>query len=53
MDRALNSFIGVVAPLMGVITSFQESVEWTLRVTSLVIGVAIGLISLFRLIRKF
>jgi len=52
MDRPFASLIGVAAPLLGVITSMQDELEWALRITSLVIGIAIGLISLYRLLRK-
>jgi hypothetical protein len=51
-DRAVDSVIGVVAPMLGVITSLQENIEYGLRIVSLFIGIAIGIISLYRLLRK-
>lgn len=48
----LHGIAGTVAPALGVITSFQEQLEWGLRMTSLTIGVIVGLISLFRLLKK-
>ena len=48
----LHGNAGTVAPALGVITSFQEQLEWGLRMTSLTIGVIVGLISLFRLLKK-
>jgi hypothetical protein len=48
----LHGVAGTVAPALGVITSFQEQLEWGLRMTSLTIGVIVGLISLFRLLKK-
>jgi hypothetical protein len=48
----LHGVAGTVAPALGVITSFQEQLEWGLRMTSLTIGVLVGLLSLFRLLRK-
>ena len=49
----LHGVAGTVAPALGVITSFQEQLEWGLRMTSLTIGVIVGLISLFRLLKKW
>jgi hypothetical protein len=51
-DRNVDSIAGVVAPMLGVITSLQENVEYGLRILSLFIGIAIGTISLYRLLRK-
>ena len=49
----LHGVAGTVAPALGVITSFQEQLEWGLRMTSLTIGIVVGLLSLFRLLRKW
>jgi hypothetical protein len=48
----LHGVAGTVAPALGVVTSFQEQLEWGLRMTSLTLGIIVGLISLFRLIKK-
>jgi hypothetical protein len=48
----LHGVAGTVAPALGVITSFQEQLEWGLRMTSLTIGIVVGLLSLFRLLKK-
>ena len=48
----LHGVAGTVAPALGVVTSFQEQLEWGLRMTSLTIGIVVGLLSLFRLLRK-
>jgi hypothetical protein len=48
----LHGIAGTVAPALGVVTSFQEQLEWGLRMTSLTVGLVVGLLSLFRLIRK-
>lgn len=48
--RAIENFVGSTAPILGVITSFQEQLEWGLRMTSLLIGIGIGLVHLVRLI---
>ncbi len=49
----LHGIAGTVAPALGVITSFQEQVEWGLRMTSLTIGIVVGLLSLFKLLKKW
>jgi hypothetical protein len=48
----LHGVAGTVAPAIGVVTSFQEQLEWGLRMTSLTIGIVVGLLSLFRLLKK-
>lgn len=48
----LHGIAGTVAPALGVITSFQEQLEWGLRMTSLSIGIVVGLLSLFRLLKR-
>jgi hypothetical protein len=48
----LKAIIGTVSPVLGVITSFQEQIEWHLRITSLVVGLAVGVLSLIAMIRK-
>ncbi len=48
----LHGIAGTVAPALGVITSFQEQLEWGLRMTSLTIGIVVGLLSLFKLLKK-
>jgi len=52
MDKMFNAFFGTVAPIFGVVTSLQDDIEWSLRITSLVIGIAVGCVSLIRLVRK-
>ena len=44
--------IGTASPLLGVVTSLQEQVEWHLRVASLVVGLAVGVMTLAGLLRK-
>ena len=48
----LHGIAGTVAPALGVITSFQEQLEWGLRMTSLTIGLVVGLLSLWNLFKK-
>jgi hypothetical protein len=52
LDRFFNAFTGVTVPVAGVIASFQDGLEDVFRWASLLIGLAVGLISLYRAIRK-
>ena len=40
----LHGVAGTVAPALGVVTSFQEHLECGLRMTSLSIGIVVGLL---------
>jgi|TARA_R100000005_G_C4948129_1_gene169813 hypothetical protein len=50
--RIFDSLIGMAAPVIGLITSMQEQFEYWLRVGSLIVGIAVGLASLYRIVRK-
>ncbi len=52
IDFAFRGFVGTVSPFLGIVTSFQEQIEWHLRIASLLIGIAVGVVSLIGLIRK-
>jgi hypothetical protein len=49
---ALHGIVGSVAPVLGIVTSLQEQIEWGMRVTSLGIGIIVGLISAYQLLKK-
>lgn len=51
-DLAIRGIVGTASPLLGVVTSMQEQIEWHLRVASLVVGLAVGALSLIAMIRK-
>jgi hypothetical protein len=53
IDFITKAFVGVASPLLGVITSLQEQVEWTLRVASLVVGLVVGIMSLVAMVRTW
>ena len=44
--------VGTTTPVLGVITSMQEQIEWGLRVASLVVGLLVGLLSIVSIVRK-
>jgi hypothetical protein len=53
IDYIFKAIVGVASPVIGVITSLQEQVEWTLRVASLIVGLIVGIMSLVGMIKKF
>jgi len=52
LDYVCKAIVGIASPLVGVITSLQEQIEWTLRVSSLVVGLAVGVMSLVGMVKK-
>lgn len=52
IEFALKAVVGTASPVLGVITSFQEQIEWHLRILSLLVGLAVGVLSLIGLWRK-
>jgi hypothetical protein len=48
----INGFVGVLATTGSVITSFQTQLEWWFRMTSLSVGIAVGLITAYKLLTK-
>ena len=42
---ALEAVAGTASPVLGVITSFQEQIEWHLRIASLAVGLLVGVLS--------
>ena len=51
-SKVLDSLVGMTAPMLGLITSMQEHFEYWLRVGSLIVGISVGLVSLYRVIKK-
>jgi hypothetical protein len=52
IDYILKAIVGIASPMIGVITSLQEQVEWTLRVASLIVGLIVGIMSLVSMVKK-
>ena len=48
----LEAVAGTTSPVRGVITSFQEQIEWHLRIASLAVGLLVGVLSAVSLWRK-
>ena len=53
IDYVMKAFVGIASPMVGVITSYQEQLEWHLRVASLCVGLAVGVMSLVAMVRKW
>lgn len=51
-DSILTATVGIASPVVGLITSFQEQIEWTLRVASLIVGLMVGAMSLIAMLKK-
>jgi dipeptide/tripeptide permease len=52
LDYVPKAIVGLASPVIGLITSFQEQVEWHLRVASLHVGLAVGIMLLLAMARK-
>ena len=52
IDYVSKAIVGMVSPLLGLVTSYQEQIEWHLRVASLLVGLAVGIMSLVSMVRK-
>ena len=52
IDYVSKAIVGIASPVLGVITSFQEQIEWHLRVASLLVGLAVGIMSLVAMVKK-
>ena len=52
IDYVSKAIIGMASPLLGLVTSYQEQIEWHLRVASLLVGLLVGILSLVGMVRK-
>ncbi|MCX6872248.1 MAG: hypothetical protein NTW21_00335 [Verrucomicrobia bacterium] len=52
LDYVRTAIVGTASPVLGVITSYQEQIEWHLRLASLLVGLAVGILSLVSMVRK-
>ena len=48
----IHGAIGTITPILGVVTSFQEQLEWGMRIFSLSIGIIVGLLSLVKFFKN-
>jgi hypothetical protein len=47
-----HSVTGTFAPILGVVTSMQSQLEYGLRISGLLVGLIVGLLSLWRILKK-
>ena len=52
IEFALKGIVGTASPVLGIVTSFQEQIEWHLRIASLLVGLTVGVLSLVGMWRK-
>ena len=52
IDYVRNAIIGTASPVLGVITTYQEQIEWHLRAASLVVSLLVGILSLVSMVKK-
>lgn len=52
LDYASKAIVGIASPVVGLITSFQEQIEWHLRIASLLVGLTVCIMSLVAMTRK-
>jgi hypothetical protein len=52
IDYVSKAFLGTASPLLGLVTSYQEQIEWHLRVASLLVRLLVGIMSLVSMVRK-
>jgi len=52
IHHVCKAIVGTASPVLGVITSYQEQIEWRLRIVSLLVGLAVGILSLVSMVRK-
>ena len=52
IEFVLKGIVGTASPLLGVLTSLQEQVEWHLRIASLLVGLTVGVLSVVGMWRK-
>jgi hypothetical protein len=52
IEFMMKAIVGIASPVLGLVTSFQEQVEWHLRIASLLVGLAVGVMSLVSMVRK-
>ena len=52
LDYVCKAILGTASPVLGVITSYQEQIEWHLRIASLMVGLLVGILSLVSMVRK-
>ena len=45
-----NAIYGMAGSFLGVVSTFQDQLDWSIRITGGLVGLAVGLISLYRVL---
>lgn len=48
----LSSIVGTITPIVAVVTSLQEQIEFWLRISGLIVGLIVGLLGIWNHFRK-
>lgn len=51
-STATSAAVGVSASIIAVITSFQQEIEWWVRIATSFVGLLIAILSLIMMVRK-
>jgi len=52
-SKTLDTLFGIVTPTVAVAASFQDQLEYWLRISSLMLGILVATVSLYRLLFKY
>jgi len=52
LNNLINGGIGVSASMFSVITTFQDQLEWWVRMSGSILGIIVALVTLFNLLRN-
>jgi heme A synthase len=52
ISTTTNGVIGVLSSCFAVLTSFQEHLEWGMRIVSLFLGIIVAGITIYNLLKK-
>ena len=47
-----NGIVGTPSSFLGVITTFQTQLDWWVRITGGMLGIAVAVITLYKLLKK-
>jgi hypothetical protein len=50
--NVLNGLIGASASFLGVVTQFQEQLDWALKTTSTLLLICVSIVTLYNLLKK-
>jgi len=50
--NAINGLIGIMASSLGVITQFQQELDWMLKTVSTILLICVSIVTLYNLLKK-